>query len=158
MNPFPFFWLMLTFFCILTQGFFSMMEMASVSFNRVRLQYYVALKIRRAIWLKSLLDRPSRLFANVILGVNISLQIGSQSSREFYSALGLNPDLAPLTQVFLVVILAELCPLFAARKYAEHVVMLGMPILYGIHILFKPIIWFISQITSFISFLIGSKE
>src|SRR5271168_1923794 len=118
----PLFWLSLTILCIAVQGVYSMLELASVSFNRVRLEYYVAKKIKRAMWLHYLLQKPSRLFGTVMLGVNVALQIGSQTSREFYSSVGLDPDLAPLTQVFLVVILAELTPLFAARRYPESVV------------------------------------
>lgn len=88
-----------------------MLELAAVSFNRVRLEYYVSKKIKRAVWLHYLLQKPSRLFGTVMLGVNVALQVGSQSAREFYSSIGLDPNWAPLSQVFLVVILAELTPL-----------------------------------------------
>lgn len=151
-------WLLITFFCILVQGFYSMLEMASVSFNRVRLEYYASKGMKRAVWLKHILEKPSRLFGTIMLGVNIALQIGSQSSREVYRALGLNPDFAPITQVFLVVILAELAPLFAARRFSEHVVMLGIPVVYATSRLFAPLIWAIGLITKGVHRLFGKKE
>lgn len=154
----PLLWLGLTLLCIFTQGFFSMMEMAALSFNRVRLEYYVSKGVKRAEWLQYLLTQPSRLFGTVILGVNIALQIGSQSSREFYSAAGLDPSIAPLTQIFLVVIFAELAPLFAARRSAEHVVMLGIPIVYAAHRVLSPFIWGITLMIRGISRLFGSKN
>ena len=40
------------------------------------------------------------------------------------------PRLRPLSQVFIVLIFAEISPLFAGRRYAEHVAMLGVPIIY----------------------------
>jgi putative hemolysin len=150
-------WFFLTLLCIAIQGFFSMIELAAVSFNRVRLEYYVSKKIQRAIWLQHLLQKPYRLFATVMLGVNIALQVGSQTAREFYIALGLDPDFAPLTQVFLVVIFGELVPLFAARRYPEHVMMLGISIVYFTSLLFAPIIWLFGQFTYVIYRLLGKK-
>ncbi|MEK7339201.1 MAG: CNNM domain-containing protein, partial [Verrucomicrobiota bacterium] len=40
--------LSLTLLCLVVQGFFSMTEMACVSFNKVRLQYYVSKKKKSA--------------------------------------------------------------------------------------------------------------
>ena len=149
--------LLLTFLCIAVQGFFSMLELAAVSFNRVRLEYYVSKKIKRAIWLQYLLKKPSRLFGTVMLGVNVALQVGSQTAREFYRSIGLDPDLAPLSQIFLVVIFGELVPLFAARRYPEHVVMLGISIVYATNRLFAPIIWALGGLTNLIYRLLGKK-
>lgn len=152
------FWFLITLFCIAIQGFYSMQEMAAVSFNRIRLGYYVSKKIKRAIWLQYLLARPSRLFGTIMLGVNIALQVGSQSAREFYQALNLDPDFAPLTQIFLVVIFAELAPLFAAIRFSEHVIMLGIPIVYATYWVFAPLVWLISQFTNIVQKLIGQKR
>ncbi|MCH9627180.1 MAG: hypothetical protein S4CHLAM2_08150 [Chlamydiales bacterium] len=151
-------WFLITLLCIAIEGIYSMIEMAVLSFNRVRLEYYVSKRMKRAIWLQYILQKPSRLIGSVMLGVNISLQIGSQSAREFYYALGLNPDIAPLTQIFLVVIFGELAPLFAARRFSEHVVMLGVPILYATYRVFAPAIWLIGLITRFVHLLFGRKE
>lgn len=135
-----------------------MLEMAAVSFNRVRLEYYVSKGMKRAIWLQYILNKPSRLFGTVMLGANIALQIGSEGSREFYRAIGLNPDFAPITQIFLVVIFAEMAPLFAARRFSEDVIMLGIPILYFTYRLFAPLVWLIGLFTRFIHLLFGKNE
>ena len=132
--------LMIILLSLAVQGFFSMLEMACVSFNKVRLQYYVSQNNRRAIWLNDLLKKPGRLFGTVLICANLALQIGSEASRRFYESLNLNPDLAPLTQVVLVLIFAEMAPLFAGRRYAEHAAMIGVPLLYAISFLLKPII------------------
>lgn len=92
-----------------------------------------------------------------MLGVNVALQVGSQTSREFYSSIGLDPDLAPITQIFLVVILAELAPLFAARRYPEHVVMLGIPVVYITSRVFAPLVWLISQLMNVTFKLLGKQ-
>lgn len=135
-----------------------MMEMAALSFNRVRLQYYVSKGIKRAIWLQKMLQKPSRLFGSVMLGVNIALQFGSQSSRELYQALHLDPDIAPLTQILLVVIFAELAPLFAARRFSEQVIMWGIPVVYATQLLFSPIIWLLGLFMRGLLYLLGGKN
>lgn len=134
-----------------------MQEMAVVSLNKVRLQYYLSKKFKRAFWINSFLQNPSKLFGTTLLGVNIALQIGSECSRELYTTLQLNPDLSPLTHVFLVLIFAELAPMFAGRKYAEHVCMLGVPILYLSALLLTPITWIIHCISRIMNYFL-SKE
>ena len=65
--------LFLSLLAVVIQGFFSLFEMACVSFNRVRLQYYVSIGSHRASWLNYLLKRPSRLFGTTLIGVNTAL-------------------------------------------------------------------------------------
>jgi len=153
-----FFWFILTFVCIAFEGFYSMLEMACVSFNKVHLQYYVSKGNKRALWLNHLLQNPSRLFGTTLLGVNLALQIGSECSRQFYNAIGLSPDLAPITQVLLVLIFAELAPIFAARRYSEHVVMLGIPIVYLSSKIMAPVIFGIDILVKLLNKFSGSKE
>lgn len=134
-----------------------MMEMACVSFDKVRLQFYVKKGKRRAKIINQLLEKPATLFGVTLLGVNISLQVGSECARRFYLALGLSPDFAPLTQTIVVLLFAEGVPLFAGRRYAEHVAMLGAPIIYFFSLLFWPLIMVIEQITRFVNWLIRVK-
>lgn len=142
--------LFLTLLCILAQGFFSMFEMACVSFNRIRLRYYVSQKQRRAQWINYLLDRPSRLFGTTLILVNTFLQIGSECARRFYESLQLSPDFAPVTQVFIVVVFAELAPMFAARRHPEQVAMLYVPVAYFISKLLSPLIYLIDLLNAWI--------
>ncbi|MEF9497243.1 hemolysin family protein [Chlamydia sp. 04-14] len=158
MTDSPFFWLGVNFVCIVLQGFYSMMEMACVSFNRVRLQYYLTKDHKKARYINFLIRRPYRLFGTVMLGVNIALQIGSESARNCYKALGFSPDYAPFTQIFLVVIFAELFPLTISRKIPERLALWGAPILYYSHYLFYPLIQFIGSLTEGIYYLLKIKK
>ncbi|MCP5469953.1 MAG: HlyC/CorC family transporter [Chlamydiales bacterium] len=151
-------WLLITLGCIFMQACYSMMEMAAVSMNRVRLAYLASQGVKRALWLQYLLQKPSRLFGTIMLAVNIALQVGSQSSREFYNSLNFDPDIAPFTQIFLVVIFAELAPLFAARRSSEHVIMLGVPFIYFTYRLFTPAIYCIGVLTRFVYRLLGKQD
>jgi putative hemolysin len=153
-----FYWFIFNITSIFVLAFYSMLEMACVSFNKIRLQYYVSKGNKQAIWLNYLLQHPSRLFGTTLIGVNIALVIGSECSRQFYSAIGLSPDLAPLTQVILVVIFGELAPMFAARHYPEHVALLGVPLLYASAKLMSPILFIVSWITKIANLLSGKNE
>ena len=151
------FFLFMILSCLAVQGFFAMMEMACVSFNKIRLQYYVSKENRRAVWLSYLLHHPALLFGTTLICVNTSLVVGSECARRFYDSLGLSPDLAPLSQVLLVIIFAELSPMFAGRRYAEHVAMLGIPILFLFSILLRPLIWFLDLLCRLVNRLIGKR-
>ncbi|SFW01527.1 membrane transport protein [Chlamydia abortus] len=158
MTDSPFFWLGINFLCIVLQGFYSMMEMACVSFNRVRLQYYLTKDHKKARYINFLIRRPYRLFGTVMLGVNIALQVGSESSRNCYKALGFSPAYAPFTQIFLVVIFAELLPLTISRKVPERLALWGAPILYYSHYVFYPLIQFIGSLTEGLYYLLNIKK
>lgn len=143
---------------VIVQGCFSMLEMACVSFNRVRLQYFISKKKKRAMWLGFLIKHPSILFGTTLLGVNGALQFGSECARKFYTSMGVSPDWAPLSQVFLVLIFAELAPMFAGRLYPEMVSMLGMPVLYFFSIILRPVIWILSILCRFFNWLFGASS
>ncbi|NNM44009.1 MAG: HlyC/CorC family transporter [Chlamydiae bacterium] len=149
------FFLLFTFFCLVVQAFFSMLEMAIVSINKVRLQYYVSKGNRRAIWISKLLNHPAQLFGTTLIGVNLAMQLGSEASRQFYMSIGLSPDLAPITQIFLVLVCAELAPMFAGRRYAEHASMLGVGIVYFCSLILLPINWFCDLICKLVYRLFG---
>ncbi len=138
--------LVLIFASVVMEAFFSMMEMACVSFNKVKLQYFISKGNRRAKWISYLLKNPARLFGTTLIGVNVALQFGSECARRFFMSLDLSPDIAPFAQFFVVIIFAELSPMFAARRYAEHVGMLGIPIIYVFSKLMTPLIWFLNGI------------
>ena len=151
-------WLFFNFFSIIVLAFYSMSEMACVSFNKIRLQYYYSKGNTRAIWLTYLLHNPSRLFGTTLIMVSLTMVVGSEFARKFHSALGLDPDLAPLSQVILVVIFGELAPIFAARRYPENVAMLGAPVLYFTAKLLTPLLWVVGGISKLSNYLVGGKE
>lgn len=152
------FYLGLIIACLLTQGFFAMSEMACVSFNKVRLQYYISRANRRAKWLNYLINHPAQLFGTTLIGVSTALIVGSEASRRFYESLGLSPDFAPISQFVIVLLFAEIAPLFAGRRYSEHVVMLFIPILFFLSILLKPIIWALDLMCTLINWLVKSPK
>lgn len=151
-------WLFLNVLSAVVLAFYSMQEMACVSFNKIRLHYYVSKGIKRAIWIHYLLQHPARLFATTLFSVNVAMFIGSECARQTYIAWGLDPDMAPITQIVFIVIFAELAPMFAARRYAEHAAMLGAPILYASAKILTPLLWSLEMVSKMANRIAGGKE
>lgn len=152
------YFLFFTLLSVAVQGLFAFFEMACVSFNKVRLQYYASIGTRRAIWLNYLLRRPSRLFGTTLIGITTSLVIGSECSRRFYESIHLDPDWAPLTQVPLVVIFGELAPMFAARRHPEQSAMFCVPLMIFLARLFTPITWTFDALSRLLHRAMGKEK
>lgn len=150
-------WLVFTIIFIAIQALFALFEMACVSFNKVRLQYYVSKEIHSAKWIHSLLKKPSRLFGMTLLGINSALQIGSECSRMFYESIHLDPDFAPISQVFIVVLFGELVPMFIARRHPERIALFFAPLMIFLAKLFFPITWSFEMIAKGVQRLVGNS-
>ncbi len=143
---------------LFVQGFCAMTEIASLSFNRIRVQYYVSQGNRKAVWLNHLLNHPSHLFGTALIMINLSLEIGSEASRQLYQSLGMNPIYSPITQIIIVSIIGELAPLFAGRRYAESAAMIGAPIIYFLSFILRPIVWMFESCSYIISRYLAPEE
>ena len=139
---------------LLGQGFFAMSEMAFVSFNRVRLAYYVEKQKKGAIFLSKLLNKPTALFGTTLIGVNFFLQLGSECGRRVFYTIGIDPDFAYIPQVFIVLIFAELLPLFAARAHSEHLAMFVVKPIYVFSKLFTPLIFLIDCLSKVVTYFL----
>ncbi len=151
-------WLLFTGLAIFVQGIFAAVEMSCVSFNKIRLQYYVSRGNRRAAWISFLLKRPSRLFGTTLICINTSLQMGSECARRFYESVHLDPDWAPVTQVIIVVIFAELVPMFTARRHPERIAMFFAPLLICVSRLLTPFTWGFDQLSRGVHLLMKSSS
>ena len=152
------FWLTVNMLSIAVLAFYSMEEMAFVSFNKVRLQFYVAKGDKRASLVNHLLQKPSQLFGTTLIGVNVATFMGSEFARKFYESIHLSPDLAPITQIFLVIIFGELAPMFAARRYSEHVALLGARLIYFSSKILAPVIWLLEIISKSANRMVHGHE
>jgi putative hemolysin len=150
-------YLILTLLAVAIQALFAFFEMACVSFNKVRLQYYVSIGTRRAIWLNYLLKSPSRLFGTTLIGITASLVVGSECARRFYESIHLDPDWAFVTQVPLVVVFGELAPMFAARRHPEQSAMFCVPLMIFLARLLTPITWTFDAISRLIHRMMGKE-
>ncbi|MCH9617508.1 MAG: hypothetical protein SP4CHLAM5_09360 [Chlamydiia bacterium] len=139
---------------LLFQGFFTMTEMSFVSFNRVRLAYFVEKGEKGAASLLGLLDKPTALFGTTLIGVNFFLQLGSECSRRVFLSLGLDPDYSYIPQIILVLLFAELIPMLAARDHSEHLAMFAIRPIHLLSRLFSPLIYIIDGLSKVVSYFL----
>lgn len=151
-------YLLLMILCLLMQLFFSMSEMSVVSINRVKLHYYLAKGSRQARRIYQMLIQPNRFFATTLIGINFFMQIGSEFARRFYLAYGLDPDLSAIMQILLVLIIAEIAPMLAARKHAEGVSFRTITPLYICSCLFSPFIYCLGRLYLVVEKFLGRDK
>lgn len=152
------FWFVLFLIFTFILALYSMGEMAMISFNKIRLQFYLSEGSKRAGWLNYLFTHPSRLFGTTLIGVNVAMMFASEFARESFHSIGLNPDLTPLLSVPIIIIIGELAPQFAARSFPEHVALLLSPVLYFSSIILAPFVNFLGWISRLFNRLVGGKE
>lgn len=144
-------WLFATLLCMAVQSFFSMQEMAVISVNRLEVLFFSSKGDSRALKIAYFLKKPHVLFTTTLIMVNVALQLGSECSRRFYSEMHLSSNLAPLSQILAVVIVAELAPLFAARTWSRPIAMGGVPLLYFFAKLLYPLASFLGAVLKMLS-------
>jgi putative hemolysin len=154
----PLTWILATAACLTVQGLFAMTEMACISYPRVRLTFEAAQNRKSAKRLLALLQSPTRLFGTTLLIVNLCLQLGAECARQLYDSLGWNPDLAPLTQAPLAILLAELSPLFAARRCPEPVARALSPVLAFAALALRPLTLALGAFVAFLNSLLSGTE
>lgn len=142
------FWIISAFVWTFLMSFFSTQEMACISYNRLKLEAASKKGIQSALRIKSMVENPLLLFGTTLFGVNICLVVSSESMRQAFDSVGLNPNLSALVHIPYVLIFGELVPMFAARLFPEHMARLGIPLLWATSILFRPIITFSSRLFS----------
>jgi putative hemolysin len=158
MSQEPLFWALATLGCLSVQGLFAMTEMACISYPRVRLTFEAAQHRKSAQRLLALLQSPTRLFGTTLLIVNLCLQLGAECARQLYSALGANPDLAPLTQAPLAVLFAELSPLFAARRCPEPIARALSPVLAAAAVILRPFTFALGGVAALLNRILAGSE
>lgn len=151
------YWFMSMLFFLAVEAFFTMSEMSFVSFDRIRLNFLKSHGNKRAQMLSRLLEKPLFLFGSCLIGVNTALIVGSECSRQLYASLGLPVEIAPITQVILVVLFAELSPLLAARAHYQSVALFCVPIVYAISWIFSPVLLVISLSMKVVHKILGSS-
>jgi len=82
--------------------------------------------------------------------------MGSECARRFYESIHLDPDWAPLTQVIVVVLFAELVPMFTARRHPERIAIFFAPLLMGMSRILYPFTWGFEQLSKGIHWLMKS--
>lgn len=145
-------YIIIIFACILLEGFFSGVEIAVVSLNRIRLRILAEAKDKKAVRIQKMLSNPDRLLGTTLVGTNLAVVVASSvCTKLIYDRYGFNSEwvttliLAPIVLVF-----GEFVPKAIFSQRADRITYhLGF-ILKFFWKLFYPLVWLINRFVNLI--------
>ena len=173
MNDTIWFLLLIQVILILLNAIFASAEIAVLSINDLKLQKLVEQGNKRAIRLSRLTVNPAKFLATIQIAITLSGFLGSAFAAENFSdsmadwLVGLGVSIPRSTlEAFSVVVITlilsyftlifgELVPKRIAMKKSESLSLALSGLIYGIAVLFTPIVWFLSVSTNVVLRLCG---
>ncbi len=162
------FLLLLQVILIALNAIFASAEIAVLSFNEAKLERMANDGNRRAKRLFRLTEQPARFLATIQVAITLSGFLGSAFAADNFSeplvnlilSLGVNIPRETLDAIAVIVItlilsyftliFGELVPKRLAMKKSEQIAMGISGLVFGVSIVFKPIVWFLSVSTNLV--------
>ena len=143
-------------FMIALSSFFSSSETALTSVNQIRLRQSASDGDKKSMTVLKLLENPQDLISSILVGNNI-VNIGSSAVATvfFTQLLGASgPLVATIVMTVLVLIFGEVLPKTIAQEQSEMVSRAVAKRIARIAFVFKPIVFLLSALTSFLKNLL----
>ncbi|EHI96801.1 protein of unknown function DUF21 [Clostridium sp. DL-VIII] len=135
---------------IAVSGFFSMSETALMSLSRMRLRHMVEEKVPKAELVEKLIEDPSKLLGAILIGNNVAniaaSAVATVLATDLFGDTGVGIATGIIT--ILVLIFAEITPKSIAKQRAETVSLLVATPIKFIVIIFKPLVYIFTSISS----------
>lgn len=173
MNDTIWFLLLIQVILIMLNAVFASAEIAVLSMNELKLQKLVEQGNKRAARLSRLTVNPAKFLATIQVAITLSGFLGSAFAAENFSGtltdwlIGLGVSVPRTTlETFSVIVITlilsyftlifgELVPKRIAMKKSESLSLALSGLIYGISVLFTPIVWFLSVSTNAVLRLCG---
>jgi Mg2+/Co2+ transporter CorB len=144
---------------IILSAFFSGSETAMMALNRYRLRHLVKQKIRGAMRVNQLLERPDRLIGVILLGANFVQTLASSLATvialEIFGEKGIAIAAGAMTLIMLI--FAELTPKTLGALHPERIAFPSALLLTPLLKILYPIVWIINGLTSMILSCFGIR-
>ena len=158
---------------IFLNAVFASAEIAVISMNDAKLRQLTSEGNKRAIKLSKLVSQPSRFLATIQVAITLAGLLSSAFAADSFSqpiviwliGLGVNigeKTLSTITLIVITMILAyfnlvfgELVPKRIAMKRAESMALGMAPTLYGVSVIFKPIVFILTVSTNLVLRIFG---
>lgn len=158
---------------IFLNAVFASAEIAVISMNDARLRQLTNEGNKKAVRLSKLVEQPSRFLATIQVAITLAGLLSSAFAADSFSepvvkwlvSLGVNMNSKTLSVIVLVVItiilayfnlvFGELVPKRIAMKRAEKMALGMSTMLYGVSVVFKPIVFILTASTNLVLRLFG---
>jgi putative hemolysin len=146
-------------FLLLLSGFFSGTETAFTSLSLMDIEEIRKNYPRRGDLIRTMNQRPDTLLAAVLIGnnlVNIGISVlSTELTIRFFGSTALGITTGILTLMILV--FGEIVPKQLAILYNKNIVLVTCQLIFGLIILFTPLIWILGALSRLIHHLSGGK-
>lgn len=147
-------------FFIVMEAYFSGSEIGLISLNRIKLRHLVEAKVKVAVLIQKLLEKPDRLLSTTLVGTNIavitSTALFTKILVDFFGV-----EYAWMTTLILtpfILVFGELIPKTIFRQRSDQIMLNSVYPLYFFSKIFYPIIAIISFFSNSILFIFGQKK
>lgn len=141
--------------CIISEAFFAGSEIGVISCNRIRMSDLADKKNKRAKHISFFLENPENFLSTTLVGVNLSVIIGSSVATaiisEHVSAPGQEALIATLVMLPLVLIFGEIIPKIAYQQHPDRLSLLSAPVLKAASFALFPLSLLSTGISQYIS-------
>ncbi|MDV2989039.1 MAG: hemolysin family protein [Dehalogenimonas sp.] len=154
-------YLLLLILCLLLSMFFSSSETAFMSLSRYRLQAMVENKVKGALLVAALVEKPERLLSTVLFGNNfVNVAASALATVLAISAFGEQNGVivATVGLTITLLIFGEVTPKTAATRHAEKLTLLYARPIMLLAWLFAPFVAFLSWIAGVFMKLFGGGQ
>ncbi|MEE9583262.1 MAG: CNNM domain-containing protein, partial [Dehalococcoidales bacterium] len=119
-------YLVFLFVCLVLSAFFSGSETAFISLEGFRVQHMVEKKVKGAVRVAKMLERPERFLSTILLGNNLvntaAAVLGTAVALHFWEEQGLL--IATFGVAIILLIFSETMPKTLANRHAERISLL----------------------------------
>ncbi len=141
--------------CILFEGFFAGSEIGIISCNRIRMSSLIDKKDRRAKIVISFLDNPEKFLSTTLVGVNLSVIIGSSVATAIVSRRiateGHDALIATVIILPLVLIFGEIIPKIIYQQYSDSLTLFSAYPLKAASVILFPFVFLATKISGMVS-------
>jgi CBS domain containing-hemolysin-like protein len=141
--------------CLILEAFFAGSEIGFISCNRIRMSNLADKKDKRAGIIISFLDHPEHFLGTTLVGVNLSVIIGSSVATAIIARYVTSPGRDALVTTLivfpLVLIFGEMVPKILYQQYADRLSLFSAYPLKVITFILFPFVFAATKISGFVS-------
>lgn len=140
---------------LLLSAFFSSAETALTTANSIRIRTLADEGDKRAIRVRKIHDKYSKMLISILIGNNIVNVAASALATTVAISIGLNVGIMTLILTLVLLVFGEITPKNVAAARAEKISLSYSALVYCLMIILTPVIWIIDRICFFLAFILG---
>ncbi len=140
---------------LMLSAFFSSAETALTTANSIRIRTLADEGDRRAIRVRKIHDKYSKMLISILIGNNIVNVAASALATTVAISIGLNVGIMTLALTLVLLVFGEITPKNVAAARAEKISLSYSAFIYCLMIILTPVIWVIDRICFLLAYLLG---